>query len=94
MKILSIVVAAFSALALSVWLSAGGALVLLLAVSSAALAATTWLSPRISTYLRIFSTTFAIETVVFGLCDSCVRLLWKAPMFARRTISISGPASA
>ena len=29
-----------------------------------------------------------------GLCDSPVPLLWKAPMFARRTISISGPASA
>jgi hypothetical protein len=29
-----------------------------------------------------------------GLCASPFRLLWKAPMFARRTISISGPASA
>jgi hypothetical protein len=28
-----------------------------------------------------------------GLCDSRAWLLWKAPMFARRTISISGPAS-
>ena len=29
-----------------------------------------------------------------GLCASAFRLLWKAPMFARRTICISGPASA
>jgi hypothetical protein len=29
-----------------------------------------------------------------GLCASLGWLLWKAPMFARRTITISGPASA
>ena len=76
MKVLSIVVAAFSALAFWVWLSAGETVVFLLAVSSATLATTTWLSPRISTYLRIFATAFAVETVVFGLCAFAVNVGW------------------
>ena len=76
MQALSIVVAAFSALSLWVWSTQGDFIILLLSLSSAALAVTTWLSLRISTYLRIFSTIFAVETVLFGLCAFAVKWGW------------------
>jgi putative ATP-binding cassette transporter len=76
MQLLSIILAAFSALSFSVYYARGELLVLLLAFSSAGLAVTTFLSPRISTYLRIFSTTFAVETVAFGLCAFAAKWGW------------------
>ena len=82
MQILSVVVAAFSALSFSVWLARGELLTLLLAFSSAGLAVTTFLSPRISTYLRIFATTFAVETVLLGLCAFAAKWDWWPELLA------------
>lgn len=76
MKILSVIVAAFSVLAFLVWRNTQDVVVQSLAMSTAALAVTTWLSPRISTYLRIFATSFAVETVIFGLCAFIARGGW------------------
>ena len=66
MRILAAAVALFSALCAVVGLYQMDGTVLLLAVAGFACAYTTYQSPKISTFLRIFSTTFAVETIVFG----------------------------
>ncbi len=66
MKILSIVVAAFSALALLVSPKTPDYSTVLLGVAGLGCAVTTWRSQSLSSFLKIFVTIFGVEVVAFG----------------------------
>jgi putative ATP-binding cassette transporter len=67
MKILAAFVALFSIAAAIVGITKGEGTTLLLAVAAGICAFTTYRTPGISTFLRIFAAIFAIETVLFGV---------------------------
>lgn len=67
MQLLAAIVAAFSLATAVVGLIYADPITLLLAATGLICAFTTYRAPRISSFLRIFTTIFAIETVVFGL---------------------------
>jgi vitamin B12/bleomycin/antimicrobial peptide transport system ATP-binding/permease protein len=67
MRFLSFAVGAFAAATFLVGLKAPDTMVFLLAAAALACAITTYLSERQSAFLKIFTATFATETIVFGL---------------------------
>jgi vitamin B12/bleomycin/antimicrobial peptide transport system ATP-binding/permease protein len=67
MIFLSLAVGVFAVATLLVGLHAPDTMVFLLAGAAFACAITTFLSTRLSAFLRIFEATFATETIVFGL---------------------------
>jgi vitamin B12/bleomycin/antimicrobial peptide transport system ATP-binding/permease protein len=67
MRFLSFAVGAFAAATFLVGLKAPDTMVFLLAAAALACAITTLLSERQSAFLKIFTATFATETIVFGL---------------------------
>ncbi|HYA71731.1 MAG TPA: ABC transporter ATP-binding protein/permease [Roseiarcus sp.] len=77
MRTLSLAVAAFALAALLVGLKQPDTMTFLLAAAAAASAATAFLSTSLSTFLKIFKTIFAVETIVFGLAFLIDRMgLW------------------
>jgi vitamin B12/bleomycin/antimicrobial peptide transport system ATP-binding/permease protein len=67
MRFLSFAVGAFAVATFLVGLHAPDTMVFLLAGAALACAITTFLSQRLSAFLKIFEATFAVETIVFGL---------------------------
>jgi putative ATP-binding cassette transporter len=67
MRFLSFAVGAFAVATLLVGLKTPETMVFLLAAAALACAVTTFLSERQSAFLKIFTATFATETIVFGL---------------------------
>ena len=66
MHALSVAVAGFSAISLATWWMTGESPALILTVFAAIAAVTTFLSQKISTFLKILIATFATEIVIFG----------------------------
>jgi putative ATP-binding cassette transporter len=67
MQRLGAAVAVFAFLALAAGLHRGDAALFLLAGGAGLCAYTTWRSGEMSSFLKIFAATFAVETIVFGL---------------------------
>ena len=67
MRLLSFAVGAFAVATFLVGLHTPGTMVFLLAGAALACAITTFLSQRLSAFLKVFEATFAVETIVFGL---------------------------
>jgi len=77
MHLLAIAVALFAIAAFAVGAHAPETMVFLLAGAAAACAVTVFLSTRLSSFLKIFQATFAVETIVFGLAFLVDKLgLW------------------
>ena len=91
MKFLSFAVGAFAVATFLVGLHEPDSTVFLLAAVALACAVTTFLSQRMSTFLKIFEAIFAVETVVFGLAFLVDALgLWPAS-YAAYTLPVSQP---
>jgi putative ATP-binding cassette transporter len=67
MHVLAAVVAIFSVVTAVIGATHGDGIILLLAATGLLCAYTTYETPKISSFLRIFAAIFAIETVVFGV---------------------------
>ena len=67
MHVLAAVVAIFSVVTAIIGAKHGDGIILLLAATGLLCAYTTFQTPKISSFLRIFAAIFAIETVVFGV---------------------------
>jgi vitamin B12/bleomycin/antimicrobial peptide transport system ATP-binding/permease protein len=81
MMILSLVVAVFSVITLWVSQTADDQVLLLLAVAGIGLSVTTYLSRGEASFLKIFSTLFAVETVVLGAVTLAVALaIWPSAL--------------
>ena len=102
MKLLSIGVAIAAAIALAAGFTQGGVDVLglaadptLLSIGAVGLmlALTTFRSPLISPFLRVFSTIFAVEYVVTGLAYVTVRAGWWPPSFSESMPPASLPTT-
>ena len=102
MKPLSIGVATAAAIALVAGITKGGVDVLglaadptLLSIGAVGLmlALTTFRSPLISPFLRVFSTIFAVEYVVTGLAYVAVRAGWWPPSFSESMPPASLPTT-
>ena len=102
MKLLSIGVAIAATIALVAGITAGGVDVLGLAadptllsmgVVGFILALTTFRSPLISPFLRVFSTIFAVEYVVTGLAYVAVRAGWWPSSFSESAPPASLPTT-
>ncbi len=91
MKLLGILVAAFAVCAFGVGLKTHDTSSYLLAAFAAICAYTTFRSQAISTYLRIFTTIFAIEVVVFGTFSLVEKLGFWPEALADYTMPISAP---
>ena len=66
MKLLSLLIAAFSVLTLGLATKTSDVSVYLLGFASLVCALTTWQSTRLSSFLKIFVTIFGVEVIVFG----------------------------
>ena len=66
MRTLSLAVAAFAIIAFVLGLETPDALTFIIAAAAGASAVTTFLSRRLSAFLKIFKGLFAVETIVFG----------------------------
>lgn len=82
MKLLALAAAVFSLAAIAVGFATGDRMVALLAAASIACAITTFLSSRISSFLKIFVAIFTTELIVFGTAYLVERLHWWPPQFA------------
>jgi putative ATP-binding cassette transporter len=81
MHLLAAIVAAFSLVTAVIGVKHGDATVLLLAATGLICAFTTYNSPKISSFLRIFAAIFAVETVVFGVIFLMAQIdLWPASL--------------
>jgi len=67
MHVLAAVVAIFSVITAVIGVKHGDGIILLLAATGLLCAYTTYQTPKISSFLRIFAAIFAIETVAFGV---------------------------
>ena len=67
MHVLAAVVAVFSIVTAIIGATHGDGIILLLAATGLLCAYTTFQTPKISSFLRIFAAIFAVETVVFGV---------------------------
>ena len=67
MHVLAAVVAIFAVVTAIIGATHGDGIILLLAATGLLCAYTTYQTPKISSFLRIFAAIFAIETVVFGV---------------------------
>ena len=91
MKLLGILVAVFALAALFVGFKTEDPSIYLLAGFSAVCAYTTLRSPAISTYLRIFSTIFAVEVIVFGGFTLIEKIGFWPEALAEYTMPVSVP---
>ena len=66
MKLLSLLIAAFSVLTLGLAAKSSDVAIYLLGFASLGCALTTWQSTRLSSFLKIFVTIFGVEVMVFG----------------------------
>ncbi|WP_026608345.1 ABC transporter ATP-binding protein/permease [Methylocapsa acidiphila] len=81
MKILAAILALFSIATAVIGQRHGDSTVLLLAATALLCAVTTYRSTAISSFLRIFSTIFAVETVLFGVIFLIAQVgLWPASL--------------
>ena len=77
MHVLAVAVALFAVAALAVSVHAPDTMVFLLTGAAAACAVAVFLSHRLSSFLKIFEATFAVETIVFGIAFLIDKLgLW------------------
>jgi putative ATP-binding cassette transporter len=81
MHVLAAVVAIFSVITAVIGVEHGDGIILLLAATGLLCAYTTYQTPKISSFLRIFAAIFAIETVVFGVVFLIAQVgLWPASL--------------
>jgi len=77
MHVLAAAVALFAVAAFAVGVHAPDTMVFLLTGAAAACAVAVFLSHRLSSFLKIFEATFAVETIVFGIAFLIDKLgLW------------------
>ncbi|MGO9673176.1 MAG: ABC transporter ATP-binding protein/permease [Methylocella sp.] len=81
MHVLAAVVAIFSIVTAVIGATHGDGIILLLAATGLLCAYTTFETPKISSFLRIFAAIFAVETVVFGVIYLIAQVgLWPASL--------------
>ena len=81
MHLLAAVVAIFSIVTAVIGATHGAGTIMLLGATGLLCAFTTYQSPKISAFLRIFATIFAVETVVFGVIFMVAQVgLWPASL--------------
>ena len=93
MRLLSILVALMAAAALAVGQQAGAGAIIGMGVIGLLLAAVTFRSPSLPFFLRIFSSVFAIEYVVFGAASLLAQLGWWPPELRIPVVPTSLPTT-
>jgi len=102
MQILSILIAAITAVSLAVAIAVNGAdasgylndpTLFALAIAGAAICAATWKAPRISAFLRVFSWIFAIEFIVLSLAFLLGRVGYWPAALAGAQVPLSLPVT-
>ncbi len=91
MKFLALAVALFAVAALLTGLHAPDAMTFLIAGAAAACAITTYLSHRLSAFLKVFEAIFASETIIFGLAFLVDELGFWPKAYANYTLPESLP---